>query len=568
VTIRPVLCSKIAASCAAIFFLVGFHYYFVVNYRSESQREHTNTSGVYLSMAFRQYVTLSVLVLLFATCVVATEPVIGRQSITVSQRNDQQGAKVKKLPLEGVLQQAHIAFDLSSRPWNPKGAGNLKVQQHTASRMKRVKEDNLGNDYLVPLIPSTSTWKGQRRTAETSATLQGGLITVGGYYTNISVDGKDVYVLIDTGSSTLAVVASGIGGRSGGIPFFNSSSSTIILCSSSKCQSNTCSSSLCQTNSCSSNQACCLNVDGKSGCFFNLQYGDGSGASGSLFESKVSLNNLTATCSIGAVVNDTKGFQVGEAQGIMGLAFSRLACNPTCITPFFDELVSQENIENIFSISLSLTNGTLVLGGIDHSLYKGSIQYVPMENRSSNTYYIVASNGLSVDGNVMNQTDGMMAAVDSGTTTLVFDENTYELLRSYFQSHYCSVPGLCPSDGSNTTWFSSNFCVVLDKQQLGTLPNISLQLKNNVVLELTASDYMVQVQQSLSTGPFALASSSQVPTVTGEGKSVRCLAINKLQGLKEISGLDMILGDTVLRKYYTIFDRQNSRIGFALSSNN
>jgi len=75
------------------------------------------------------------------------------------------------------------------------------------------------------------------------------------------------------------------------------------------------------------------------------------------------------------------GFQVGEAQGIMGLAFSRLACNPTCITPFFDELVSQENIENIFSISLSLTNGTLVLGGIDHSLYKGSIQYVPMENR-------------------------------------------------------------------------------------------------------------------------------------------------------------------------------------------
>jgi len=177
VTIRPVLCSKIAAGCAAIFFLVGFHYYFVVNYRSESQREHTNTSGVYLSMAFRQYVTLSVLVLLFATCVVATEPVIGRQSITVSQRNDQQGAKVKKLPLEGVLQQAHIAFDLSSRPWNPKGAGNLKVQQHTASRMKRVKEDNLGNDYLVPLIPSTSTWKGQRRTAETSATLQGGLIT-------------------------------------------------------------------------------------------------------------------------------------------------------------------------------------------------------------------------------------------------------------------------------------------------------------------------------------------------------------------------------------------------------
>lgn len=58
----------------------------------------------------------------------------------------------------------------------------------------------------------------------------------------------------------------------------------------------------------------------------------------------------------------------------------------------------------------------------------------------------------------------MMAAVDSGTTTLVFDEAIYELLRSYFQSHYCDVPGLCPTSGSNTTWFSSvstTTCVTL-----------------------------------------------------------------------------------------------------------
>ncbi|GJQ11431.1 hypothetical protein GpartN1_g3222.t1 [Galdieria partita] len=518
-------------------------------------------------MAFVQYIMLTFLLLLITICTVATEQEINEQNTVAAQRQNSQVSKIRKLSLQGILQPAHIAFDLSSRPWNSKGTGNKRT--YSPVELLSVEERHFNDEYLVPLTQSRGISKRRRQAAKTSATLEGGLITVGGYYTNISVGGKDVYVLIDTGSSTLAVIASGIEGKTNGVPFFNSSSSTMISCASSQCQSNTCSSSLCQTNSCSSSQACCLNIGDKSGCFFNLQYGDGSGANGILFEGNVSLSDMAAKCSIGAIVNDTKGFQVGKALGILGLAFSRLACNPTCITPFFDELVSQENIANVFSISLSLSSGTLVLGGIDDSLYTGPMNYVPMENRSSNTYYIVASNGLSVDGTVLNQTVGMMAAVDSGTTTLVFDEATYELLRSYFQSHYCSVPGLCPSAGSNTTWFSSNFCVVLDDQQLSSLPNISLQLENNVVLSLNATDYMVQVQQSLSTGPFALASnsSSQVTTLTGEGKSVRCLAINKLQGLKQISGLDMILGDTVLRKYYTVFDRQNSRIGFALSAN-
>lgn len=113
--------------------------------------------------------------------------------------------------------------------------------------------------------------------------------------------------MVDTGSSTLAVIASDIDGRSKGVAFFNSSSASMIDCSSSKCQSNTCSSSLCRTNSCSSTNACCQKIGNKSGCFFNLQYGDGSGANGVLFEDRVSLRDMTVSCSIGAIVNATNG---------------------------------------------------------------------------------------------------------------------------------------------------------------------------------------------------------------------------------------------------------------------
>eukprot|EP00871_Galdieria_phlegrea_P004291 jgi/Galph1/4863/GphlegSOOS_G3581.1 len=490
----------------------------------------------------------------------------------VVNRDASESANVLKISLGAALQPAHNAFDISSRPWSYNlsrqdtlvdAAAGTEIRVSIADRMTQHQHLEISHEIenlpdgttLVALHPSYSSPDKIRQSSSTA--LAGGLVSVGGYYTNISIGGKSLPVLVDTGSSTLAVLASDINQQSNGIPFFNSSSFSMISCSSSKCQSNTCSSALCSTSSCSSQNACCLSMNGKNGCFFNLQYGDGSGASGALFEQvAVSINDLSAKVSMGAIVNDTKGFQVGSALGIIGLAFSRLACNPTCITPFFDELVTQQNISNIFTIFLKISGGTLTLGGIDSSLFKGSLSYVPMENRQRKRYLLHSVNGLSVDGNVLNNTTSMTAAVDSGTTTLVFDETIYDTVRSYFQSHYCSVPGLCPASGSNTTWFSSNFCVVLDDNQLSDLPTISLQLKNDVVLHLGSTDYMVQVQQSLSTGPFALASTASTHATTDvtNGKSVRCLAINKLQGLKAISGMDMILGDTVLRKYYTTFD--------------
>jgi len=62
------------------------------------------------------------------------------------------------------------------------------------------------------------------------------------------------------------------------------------------------------------------------------------------------------------------------------MAFKAASCNPSCATPLFDDLVKTNNIDNIFSISLRNEGGTLILGGIDHSLYSGDIHYEPLRH--------------------------------------------------------------------------------------------------------------------------------------------------------------------------------------------
>ncbi|DAA33032.1 TPA: beta-site APP-cleaving enzyme 2 isoform C preproprotein-like isoform 2 [Bos taurus] len=123
--------------------------------------------------------------------------------------------------------------------------------------------------------------------------------------------------------------------------------------------------------------------------------------------------------------------------GILGLAYATLAKPSSSLETFFDSLVAQAKIPNIFSMQMcgaglpvagSGTNGgSLVLGGIEPTLYKGDIWYTPIKEE---WYYQIEILKLEIGGQSLNldcrEYNADKAIVDSGTTLLRLPQKVFD----------------------------------------------------------------------------------------------------------------------------------------------
>ena len=380
--------------------------------------------------------------------------------------------------------------------------------------------------------------------------LLGGIIGVGEYYAEIRIGGRPVRVQIDTGSSTLAVPMNGcntchkhgryynLGGRAGkGYP---------ISCSDDKCRMKSCGYG-CKV--CSIDGACCSTLRPYH-CGFGLKYADGSSASGSLVHDEIEWGGLKTNITFGGILENSPSFERDDVDGILGMAFKSLACNPSCIDPPFDALVKTGRIQNEFSICMTSHHGKLTLGGIDPSTIarNTSIQYAQLLLSNPPKYYRVALNGHITltdhfegrdKSHQLKLPNFRRAIVDTGATLILISTHAFSTLKAHFQKHYCDVPELC---GTNS-WFKNGMCVSLSVEDLQKLPTLSFQVggnnDENVKLEFEPWEYMIEYKR--------------------DGKRFRCIGIMGLDGL---GGL-VILGNTVMQKYVVVYDRQNGRIGFA-----
>lgn len=79
-------------------------------------------------------------------------------------------------------------------------------------------------------------------------------------------------------------------------------------------------------------------------------------------------------------------FILAHFDGVLGLGYPSLAVGNAL--PVFDSIMNQNLVEEpVFSFYLKRgddieNGGELILGGIDHSLYKGSIHWVPVTEKS------------------------------------------------------------------------------------------------------------------------------------------------------------------------------------------
>ncbi|KAG8577910.1 hypothetical protein GDO81_010323 [Engystomops pustulosus] len=213
---------------------------------------------------------------------------------------------------------------------------------------------------------------------------------------------------------------------------------------------------------------------------FSIHYGTGQlvGITG---KDTLQIGNLTIVGQdFGqSVVEPGRTFVLAQFDGVLGLGYPSLAVANA--VPVFDQIMKQHLVNKpIFSFHLNKDDnfeygGELILGGIDSSLYKGPIHWIPLTDKS---YWQIRLDNIKVHGKVAFCPDGCEAIVDSGTslitgpsddikklqkligaTPLVFGEHTTAPLRLPPSCSRCSC---LRQEALLVSWLvhpSPNFCL-------------------------------------------------------------------------------------------------------------
>lgn len=326
------------------------------------------------------------------------------------------------------------------------------------------------------------------------------------YLADISVggDGQSFRMLVDTGSSLLVVP-----------------------------------SAECKTDACSKHQRLSANGAKATGRTVSIGYGMGS-LKGRVLQDKVCLASPDGTESLtevgflqlreenGTAADDGAGctemallaadeesddFGSASFDGILGLGLTDPAVGVPG-TSLLDQLHESGKLSSTeFALRLSNGQSELVLGGVDeHTLAGHQALWVPLSPVAA-TYWQFSVLDIAIDGKPQ-QIGNFDVAIDSGTSLIAADAQ----LKQFFMQN------LTPKDCDS----------------VNHLPKVTLQLTNDISLPLLPSDYVDrdsgECKLALMPGNFA--------------------GVNYQR---------MVLGDSFMRRYVTIFDRENRRIGFGVN---
>lgn len=195
-------------------------------------------------------------------------------------------------------------------------------------------------------------------------------------------------------------------------------------------------------------------------------------------------------------------------KGILGLGYPQLA---TYSEPTFLEQLLADNLVEDASFSFYLTENisTLVIGGVDPKFAKSEFKYFPIIG----TGFWSTMAKLTMGNFIL--TDHIEAVFDSGTSLIVIGPNLY--------AGFLEQTGIDASD-------------YYDSDDIEDFESITVHMGYDS-LTITPQAYMRYVPEK---GQY------------------------KLGLIGQVTGPDMIvLGDIFLRSYYTHFDYDNMRIGFA-----
>ncbi|XP_018408188.1 PREDICTED: beta-secretase 2 isoform X1 [Nanorana parkeri] len=240
-------------------------------------------------------------------------------------------------------------------------------------------------------------------------------------------------------------------------------------------------------------------------------------------------------------------------QGILGLAYSTLAKPSSSVETFFDSLVKQAAIPDIFSMQMcgaglpttgaGINGGSLVMGGIESMLYSGDIWYTAI---TEEWYYQVEVLKFEVGGMNLNldcteyNTD--KAIVDSGTTLLRLPDKVFNaMVEAIIQTSLIQ--------NFNTEFWTGMQLACWEKTEepWAYFPDLSIYLRDNDNASLS----------------FRLTMKPQlyIQSVMTFREDMNCYRF----GISPSSNA-LVIGATVMEGFYVIFDRADKKVGFAVST--
>ncbi|XP_071569199.1 lysosomal aspartic protease-like isoform X1 [Temnothorax nylanderi] len=262
------------------------------------------------------------------------------------------------------------------------------------------------------------------------------------------------------------------------------------------------------------------------GVTFNVSYYDAKWEDvklyGNLSNDNVIIGGLGVTSQkFGEVFNFSKGFLPwAQCDGVLGMGFPALSAfkQPSVFQNMIDrEMVSQPIFS--FYLNRNLTDvfgGELILGGTDSSHYKGEFTYV---NVTQKKYWQITMDKFQIK-NYTSCSESCQAIVDTGYTRIAGPQLTIEVI-------YKEIGVV-------------NDTVNCDK--ISQFPDINFVIGGKT-FPLTGQDYILKL---------------------GAEFGGKC--IPGFQYVTPFDGIEWILGDVFIGRYYTVFDMGNDRVGFALQN--
>jgi len=263
----------------------------------------------------------------------------------------------------------------------------------------------------------------------------------------------------------------------------------------------------------------------KDGRPFEIHYGSGA-CKGFIGKDTITLVNIPVKSQpFGQTTSIAQAFVNVPFNGILGLGWPDIAEDG--IVPIFNTMIDQKLVaEPKFAFWMGHAHkegenaGEFTIGGVDTAKYTGEITWIPLTQK---TYWQFDLDSVSINGKSSSKRGGKWAAIsDTGTSLVVGPQ--------------AEVDRICDSIGGT--------------QAEGQLCSLDCNAKDlpDVVFRINGHDFPVTSKSYL------------IPENPGSSKCVL-----GFDGSGAGGDIDWILGDTMIREFYTIYDVGNAQVGMAKS---